>query len=166
MQKLHAFPPIVRSDAHTLILGSMPGAASLAAREYYAHPRNLFWPMISELLGFSATLSYRERTRALTTRGFALWDVLAACRRNGSLDTDIDPESVEINDFSTFFTEYPHIERVFFNGLSAEQLFRRHCRNLMSERTTTRFVRLPSTSPAHATIDRTTKFSAWRVIVR
>ena len=84
---LTSFPPIVNDAAHTLILGSMPGELSLQMSQYYAHPRNLFWPIMGELGGFDPTLPYPERIAHIQRVGFALWDVLQHCEREGSLDS-------------------------------------------------------------------------------
>lgn len=166
MSRLEGFPPIAAPGAHTLILGSMPGVASLAALEYYAHRRNLFWPIIGEVLGIDPALPYGERTRRLAEAGFALWDVLGACRRRGSLDSNIDAESIEVNDFASFFAEFPTIERVFLNGTTAEQTFRRHVLPLVAGRFEFALTRLPSTSPANASIPFAAKLAAWREIRR
>ncbi len=155
------FSPIAKPDARILILGSMPGQASLAAGQYYAHPRNAFWPIMGALLGFDPALPYPERATMLTAAGIALWDVLHACSRPGSLDSAIDHDSVEPNDFATFFAAHPHIGHVFFNGTTAATLFRRHC----PEQThTLTVVRLPSTSPAHAGRNFADKLAAWQTV--
>ena len=165
--RLQAFAPVARADAHTLILGSMPGAASLAASEYYAHPRNRFWPIVGELLGFDAQAPYAERIDALTARGYALWDVLGACRRSGSLDTAIESDSMEINDFQNFLAAHPQLTRVFFNGSFAATLFRRRVVPLLGEHAARlQLTRLPSTSPAHAGMTAEAKRAAWAAIVR
>lgn len=153
------FSPIAKPDARILILGSMPGQASLAAGQYYAHPRNAFWPIMGALLGFDPALPYPERAARLAAASIALWDVLHACSRPGSLDSAIDPDSVEPNDFATFFAAHPHIGHVFFNGTTAATLFRRHC----PERTLS-LVHLPSTSPAHAGRNFADKLAAWQTV--
>ncbi|HRQ58171.1 MAG TPA: DNA-deoxyinosine glycosylase [Azoarcus taiwanensis] len=165
MTRLQGFPPVALDTAHTLILGSMPGAASLSASEYYAHPRNAFWRLIGELLGFDANLPYEQRLARLTSAGYALWDVLGACRRNGSLDTAIQAESLEVNPIADFLAEHPLIDRVFFNGSTAENLFRRHVMPTLRNRELT-CRRLPSTSPAHASLTLAQKTHAWREILR
>lgn len=165
--RLQAFAPVARANAHTLILGSMPGAASLAASEYYAHPRNRFWPIVGELLGFDARAPYAERIDALTTRGYALWDVLGACRRSGSLDTAIESDSMEINDFPKFLAAHPQLGRVLFNGSFAATLFRRRVVPLLGEHAARlQLTRLPSTSPAHAGMTAEAKRAAWAAILR
>lgn len=162
MSRLQAFPAVSSPQAHTLILGSMPGAASLAAGEYYAHPRNLFWPIICELLGIPPEATYAERTGRLRERGFALWDVLRACQRSGSLDAAIDPASLEINDFSGFLGEHPGITRIFFNGAFAEQVFRKRVVPTLGARhIALHLTRLPSTSPANASIPLARKRIEW-----
>lgn len=164
MSRLQGFPPIAATHAHTLILGSMPGAASLAAGEYYAHARNGFWPIVCTVLGIDPALPYTERARRLAGCGYALWDVLGACRRRGSLDAHIEPESIEVNDFAGFLDVHREITRVFFNGTTAETCFRRHVAGALGDRLTYR--RLPSTSPANASLSRAEKLAAWQAIVR
>ncbi|AKU10460.1 T/U mismatch-specific DNA glycosylase [Azoarcus sp. CIB] len=164
MSRLEGFPPIALPHAHTLILGSMPGAASLAAGQYYAHPRNGFWPIVCAVLGLDAARPYAERARLFAERGYALWDVLGACRREGSLDADIEPESMEVNDFAAFFAAHPGIGRVFLNGTAAATLFRRHVAPGLDERIA--WLRLPSTSPANASCPYATQLAAWQEIAR
>ena len=164
LPRLRAFPPLVAPGAHTLILGSMPGVASLAAGEYYAHPRNLFWPLMGELCGVAATAPYAARVAAFTAAGYALWDVLAACARSGSLDSAIVRESIEGNDFAAFFAAHPAIDRVFCNGSAAHTLFRRHVAALPGVPASV--VRLPSTSPANAGQTFAERRAAWQAVRR
>lgn len=165
--KLRGFPPIAGSNATRLILGSMPGAASIAAREYYAHPRNAFWTIMESLLGVERAAPYPERTRALASAGIALWDVLKTCQRNGSLDSAIEKDSMVVNDFRRFLSRNPGIDHIYFNGGTAGALFRLHVLPRLSERQLEipRFT-LPSTSPAHARLSVADKFLAWRVITQ
>ncbi len=166
MARLQAFPPLSGANAHTLILGSMPGVASLAAGQYYAHPRNLFWPFMAELLGIDIDQPYAARIEQLSGHGFALWDVLRACRRAGSLDTRIEPGSIEINEFAPFLATHPGIRRIFFNGTAAERLFCRHVLSgLPAGADALRRTRLPSTSPANASIPYPQKLAAWRALL-
>ena len=161
---LLGFPPVADARARCLILGSMPGAASLAAGAYYAHPRNAFWRIMGELVGAGPQLPYAERLLRLQEAGIALWDVLAACERPGSLDADIVPASVRSNDFRGFLAAHPQIERVCFNGTAAENLFRRHVLPAL-ENAGLRLLRLPSTSPAHAARGYEEKLAAWRTAI-
>lgn len=164
MQRLTAFPPIARADARVLILGSMPGAASLAAGQYYAHPRNAFWPIMGALLGFDPAAPYPERVSVLMDHHIAVWDVLAACVRPGSLDADIAKGSEEVNDFRCFLAGHPDIRLVCFNGTSAESYFRKKVLE-SSELLELFYVRLPSTSPAHASMGFRDKLSHWKTIL-
>ena len=119
------FPPIASPDARILILGSMPGQASLAAGQYYAHPRNAFWPIMGALFGAGPELPYAQRLERLASAGIALRDVIGRCERAGSLDSAIAPASIEANDFAGLFAACPGIDHVFFNGTAAATLFRR-----------------------------------------
>ena len=158
---LHSFPPAVAPGARVLLLGSLPGAASLAAGEYYAHPRNAFWPLMQDLFGIHRDWPYARRIEALTASGVALWDVVASARRPGSLDADIVPDSVIANDFSALFTVHREIRHIFFNGAAAEALFRRHVRPLPDWPPAQR---LPSSSPAHAALSYAQKLAAWQAV--
>ncbi len=165
MPHIHGFAPISRSDAHTLILGSMPSRESLAQQRYYAHPRNSFWPIVSQLLDLTAT-DYTSRARQLTKEGVAIWDVLQTCTRHSSLDSDIDERSMVTNDFRAFFEQHPGINRVFFNGAKAELVYRRHVLpGLAARQTKISLHRLPSTSPANAGMTADQKLEMWRVII-
>ncbi len=164
---VRSFPPIASPRARILILGSMPGRASLAAREYYAHPQNLFWPIVGALTGAHRELPYARRVRALAAAGIALWDVLAACERDGSLDAAIDRATLVPNDFGAFFARHRAIERVLFNGQMAAECFRRHVEPALEATLLARlaFVRLPSTSPANASIGRARKQAEWQAAI-
>jgi hypoxanthine-DNA glycosylase len=164
MSRIEGFPPLVRPGAHVLVLGSMPSRESLARRQYYAHPRNAFWPIMTRLFGLQAS-DYGKRAAELTARGVAVWDVLHACTRPGSLDSAIDDSSIVTNDFAAFFTAHPDIRRVFFNGAKAESVYRRRVLpTLRGPAADLPLHRLPSTSPAHASLDLEGKISAWRVL--
>lgn len=165
MPRVHGFPPIVAKNATLLILGSMPGEASLRARQYYAHPQNQFWRIVAELLGGDPAAPYARRLRMLTHARIALWDVLQACEREGSLDADIDEASLQPNDFAAFFSRHRQITRVFFNGAKAEACFRRHVMPDIRIKPV-EYQRLPSTSPANASISYVRKFEAWRAALR
>ncbi len=164
--QVHGFPPLAAPDARVLVLGSMPGKASLAANEYYGHPRNAFWPIVEALFGVAAAQPYAQRARGLVASRVAVWDVLKACERETSLDADIVEGSIVPNDLRGFLSTHTAIERVFFNGAKAEQSWRRHVAPTLGPRQAalpTR--RLPSTSPAHASLSFDQKLAAWRVLV-
>lgn len=161
-----ALPPIADPDARVLLLGSMPGLASLAAQQYYAHPRNTFWPLLGALLGFNANAPYAERVTALLAARIAVWDVLAACRRHGSLDSAILPASEQANDFGVFLRAHPGIRLVAFNGGAAYALFRRHALPQLGSAAANLTLRqLPSTSPAHAARTFEDKLVLWRAVM-
>ena len=165
MPKARSFPPLARNDARVLILGSMPGAESLRQRHYYAYAHNQFWPIMGALFGAGRELAYPARVRALLDRRIALWDVLKSCEREGSLDGSIRLDSERPNDFARFFDAHAGVRTVFFNGGKAQSSFRRHVQpRLGALAARLRFVRLPSTSPAHAGMARAAKLKAWRQI--
>jgi hypoxanthine-DNA glycosylase len=154
---LHGLAPIVDDGAEALILGNMPSVLSLGAQQYYANPRNAFWRITGEIFGFDASEPYDVRIAALEANGIAVWDVLRSCRRVGSLDSAVEPDSMVANDFGQFFERQPHITRVFFNGAAAERNFIR----LVRVAPALRYWRLPSTSPAQ-TMRYADKLAVWR----
>ncbi len=162
---VRSFPPLGAAHATRLILGTMPGRASLDAGQYYAHPRNAFWPIIEDLTGLEAGSAYAARVRVLEAAGIALWDVLAACFREGSLDSDIDLQSACPNDFAGFLATHPRIELICFNGQPARKLFDRLVLPALPE-AWQRIARvtLPSTSPANARLTLADKRHAWSVL--
>lgn len=156
--RICSFPPVARPDARILILGSMPGQASLDANQYYAHPRNLFWRIMGELTGAGPDIPYDKRIDILGSKQIALWDVLQSCVREGSLDTAIQEEIV--NDFPGFLKSHRHITHIFFNGQKAFQTYQK-CGFEFDMILTA----LPSTSPAHATLSFSDKLQAWSKIL-
>jgi hypoxanthine-DNA glycosylase len=160
------FPPIARADARLLILGSLPGAESLRQRRYYAQPRNHFWRVMGEICGAGPELPYEERALRLQDLGIALWDVCASAYREGSLDSAIDPETIEVNDFASFYAAHPRIARVCNNGTTSFELYRRRVLpTLASPWRDLPQVRLPSTSPAHAAMSYEQKLARWRELL-
>ncbi|MDD2724731.1 MAG: DNA-deoxyinosine glycosylase [Methylovulum sp.] len=159
------FQPIADEKASVLILGSMPSVASLQAKQYYAHPRNAFWMIMGELFGANPELDYQQRQKLLMVHHIAVWDVLQSGYRCGSLDANIDMKSIQVNDFAGFYTHHPAISLVFFNGGMAEKMYRqRVLPKLVQEFNHLRYQRLPSTSPAHASLTLPQKMVAWQVI--
>lgn len=156
MERIYGFPPVAEPDATMLILGSMPSVRSLQAEFYYAHPQNAFWPIMAEILQCPLPQSVAEKKRMLIGHGVALWDSAGSCEREGSLDSAI--REVVVNDFRPLFERCPHIDRIFFNGQTAQKLFLRGARAHLEGR---RAFLLPSTSPAH-TMKFEVKLALWR----
>jgi hypoxanthine-DNA glycosylase len=152
---LTGLAPVIASDTRILVLGSFPGAASLAAQQYYAHPRNLLWPILSALTGEPlAQLPYDERLPRLLAHGFGLWDVLGACAREGSLDSAIRKPAA--NDFARLRELCPLLETVGFNGQTSGKFAPQFAAEGY------RTVVLPSTSPAHASLSLAQKLEYWQ----
>jgi len=143
----------------------MPGKASLRANQYYAHPRNAFWPIIEEVFGIRACLPYDQRCRRLMHRRVAVWDVLKTCTRTSSLDSDIDEASIVPNDLRTFLAQHARIQRIYFNGAMAEKMFRRYILPELDEAMAQiPRRRLPSTSPANASYSFRQKLVHWQAL--
>lgn len=159
----YSFKPIINDSARVIILGSMPGIKSLTEQQYYAHPQNAFWRIMAILFDFEVHATYEQRLGFLQSGGVALWDVLHSCKREGSLDSMIQPQTQVANDFNALFQTYPNIQAVFFNGAKAESYFKRHILPTLVEHQL-HFARLPSTSPAHASLSFENKLEAWQVI--
>lgn len=156
------FPPVADPRARVLVLGSLPGRKSLEMQQYYAQPYNAFWRIMGELVGAGLDLPYRSRLERLRAHGIALWDVLAAGEREGSLDSAIVPDSIVVNGFDEFFARHRRIELICFNGNAAANLFRRNVLPVLAphwagiERRV-----LPSTSPAYASLGFHEKLDRW-----
>ena len=161
MTSVASFPPIEGESARILILGSMPGIASLNANQYYAHPQNAFWKIIGTISGCPASASYETRIAALKQSGIAVWDVLESCIRPGSLDADIDMKTVKANDIAALQQRQPGIKTICFNGATAENIFNRRILPTLKD-AHLKYVRLPSTSPAHAGMTLADKIKIWR----
>jgi len=159
-----SFPPVVDARSRVLILGSMPGKASLLAQQYYAHPRNLFWQFMEQLLGVERSMPYEDRAKSLLERRVAVWDVLEWCDREGSLDSDIVPDSMVPNDFGALFERHPEIRTICFNGAKAAAVFERQVKPALAAAERLEFHKLPSTSPANASISFDDKLDAWQVV--
>lgn len=158
------FPPVANKDSRVLILGSMPGQISLDKNQYYAHPRNAFWSILRKLLNADENLNYKKSKQLLIDNKIALWDVLKSCYRKGSLDSNIDHSSIEVNDFKSFFIKHPEIRHIYFNGAKAEQLFKKRVLNILGDHQNLGYHKLPSTSPAHAAMSFEQKLQKWKII--
>lgn len=157
---LFCFEPIADCNSELLILGSMPGQESLAAGQYYANRRNAFWKIMGHILGFDPDAAYETRLDELKAARVALWDVLQSCTRVGSLDANIAADSITVNDFHGFFDTHNKIRTVLFNGAKAESAYRRYVLPSVSALPIS-YIRLPSTSPAHAALSYQQKLQAW-----
>ncbi|MBN2205385.1 MAG: DNA-deoxyinosine glycosylase [Thermoleophilia bacterium] len=171
------FAPIARADTRVLILGTVPSRRSLEAGQYYAHPRNAFWPIMERLFAHhagpgdvgpddagpaTARLDYEARIDLLLAAKVALWDVLRTAERPGSLDADISTPVA--NDFAAFFARHPAVRTVFFNGTKARALWARHVAPALPGGLGMRLVTLPSTSAANAALTFADKLAAWQVV--
>lgn len=164
MTAVSSFAPIEGDFARVLILGSMPGVASLTAGQYYAHPQNSFWKIMQEILGIPAATDYEDRVEALKRSNIALWDVLESCIRPGSMDAAIDMDSVKANDIKALLQRHPAINVICFNGSTAEKVFKKRVLPSLGDFSVT-YIRLPSTSPAHASMPLENKVMAWRTAI-
>lgn len=156
-----SFPPVLSDAPRALVLGSMPGARSLEESRYYAHPRNLFWPIMGELFDAGPELPYEDRLLRLGACGVALWDVLASCERPGSLDAAIVRATEVPNAIDELLEALPSVHTVACNGSASLALFRRHIAPRIPKGRVT-VLALPSTSPANASIPAHVKRAAWR----
>ncbi len=149
-----------------LVLGSLPGRKSLEMREYYAQPHNAFWKIMGRLFEAHPELPYERRLEQLRRHGIAVWDVLAAGERSGSLDSAIVPSSMVVNDFATFFAAHREIRLICFNGTKAAELFRRRVVPLLPAQVAALDTQLlPSTSPAHASLPFAQKLARWAAVL-
>ena len=151
----HCFAPVVRPDTRLLVLGSLPGAQSLAEQRYYAHPRNQFWRLMSEVIGSDlVALEYTERLERLQTSRVGLWDTVASATRRGSLDSEIRLH--QASDVALLAATLPELRAIAFNGGTAARIGRRNLR----PDPRFKLIDLPSSSPA-LTIPLATKLEAW-----
>lgn len=157
-----SFAPIVGDQPRILILGSMPSVTSLDKQQYYAHPRNAFWWLISELLQVPLQVDYAARVEQLELAGIAVWDVLYDCQRPGSLDSSIVRSSERANNIAGLLSDYPSIQIIGFNGGAAKTIFQRHVSQIGTSGTLPKQIQLPSTSPAHASVSKLAKLDIWR----
>ena len=155
---IECFPPIIDETSQILIIGTMPSVKSLAATEYYAHPRNAFWKIIATLFNNGSAFSdFAEKKACILANHLALWDNLQFCEREGSLDSDI--KNMIPNDFETLLKKYSHICRLIFNGQKSFQIFKKFHPELLKKYQ--HFV-LPSTSPANAALSFDKKLALWQ----
>ena len=154
---LQGLAPVVTPTTRLVVLGSFPGRASLAAQQYYGHPRNHFWPILSALWSVDLpAMDYESRLATIRARGLGLWDVYAACRREGSLDSAI--EDARCNDLASLKTIAPSLSAIAHNGGESARAMK------ASAALGVAVVKLPSTSPANASWSFERKLAAWRAM--
>jgi hypoxanthine-DNA glycosylase len=156
--RLRSFPPIADANSRVLVLGTMPGPVALRKREYYGFAGNHFWRIIADLFANGRALDYEEKIALVVSRGIALWDTIAACDRQGAADSAI--RDVEPTDIPGLLRRHPAIRAVFLNGGTAAALFEKH----WGARIALPRLRMPSTSPANASIPYARKLEAWSAI--
>ena len=154
------FAPVANADARILILGTLPGIASLKQQQYYAHPQNAFWRIIEQLFNILAHMPYHSRCESVRDHGLAIWDVCHAAQRIGSLDSSIQGHSIIANDINGLLKACPHISLIAFNGQAAAQLFKKYIHLSRTVNTVT----LPSTSPANARLRFEQKLAQWAML--
>lgn len=154
------FSPVLSAKPRVLILGTMPSVKSLEEQQYYGHPRNAFWWVMSQVCGFPNDLAYEEKVEQVKSAGVTIWDVAHSCHRPGSLDSNIDQSTLKANDIVGLLRQYPAIELIVFNGQAAAKLFRKFIGDLVD----TKQIVLPSTSPANAAMAREEKLEKWSIL--
>lgn len=165
MALVHSFEPVIGRKPRILILGSMPGVVSLQAVQYYANPRNAFWPIMAELFGIKIDCDYEERVEQISCLPVVLWDTIKACHREGSLDSNIKKHQLEANNIPSLLKQYSDIRLVACNGATSEKYFNQLVKLRLPEDHGVVVKRLPSTSPANATMNFDQKLSSWREIL-
>lgn len=161
-----SFPPEVSEATRVMVLGSMPGRRSLELGQYYAHPRNRLWPVLTDLIRFGEDLDYERRMRGALEAGLGFWDVLKHCERPGSLDAAIRRKSEVPNDFGWLLRRYPRIQALAFNGRKARLAFWSHVEPQLSRGSANgiELLELPSTSPANAAFSYEQLRESWSVV--
>jgi double-stranded uracil-DNA glycosylase len=155
----HCFEPVVRPDTRLVVLGSLPGALSLERRRYYAHPQNLFWRLMSGVIGRDLVpLDYETRLAALLDARVGLWDTVASAVRPGSMDADIDLHAA--SDLNALAAMLPELRAFAFNGAKAAKIGRAE----IGARDDIALIDLPSSSPAYASMPYSRKAEAWRAL--
>lgn len=155
-----SFAPVSRADTHTLLLGSLPGVASLNAAQYYAHPRNQFWDLLGDVIGVALRpLTYEDRLSTVLRHGIGLWDVIAEAQRDGSLDSAIRHHMG--NDLDTLLASLPALRTIGFNGATAAKIGEKALGEAAQRY---RIVRLPSSSPAYAAMRYSDKLALWNTL--
>lgn len=162
MALVHSFEPVIGREPRIIILGSMPGVVSLEAVQYYANPRNVFWSIMAELFCIDIESNYRSRVAQVAELPLILWDTLKACNRPGSLDSNIQKHQIEANDIVGLVKCHAGIRAIAFNGAASEKYFRQLVLKHMPTNRDIEMIKMPSTSPANASMSYEQKLVAWR----
>ncbi len=162
-----SFNAVIDGEISVLVLGSMPGVKSLEQQQYYAHPRNAFWPIMNELLNLNRDLSYAEQLTQLNWQGVGLWDVYGQCYREGSLDASIDQASIEFNPIVDVLSSHPDIKCIACNGQAAYKAMLKYKKQTNKSLWSNVEIKVfPSTSPANAAMNFDEKLACWSVITQ
>lgn len=147
MNNCKSFKPSIDNNSKVLILGSMPGMKSLKEQQYYAHPQNRFWKVLGQICNVNTLqeLDYSQKLTILLQNNIALWDTIKSCKREGSLDSDIQNEIP--NNIKKLLKKYPNIENICLNGNKSYSAFKKYFPDLLQKYNC---YRMPSTSPANA----------------
>jgi len=166
MKLLQGLPIVIGDTPRVLILGSMPSVKSLEQQAYFANPQNLFWSFMADIFEFELSADILQRQQQLIKKNIAIWDVIAACHRPGSLDSNIDKKTLVVNDFVSLFEQQPQLKTVLFNGQAAATIFNKHALPLLEETYPhIQYFSLPSTSPANASQKRIDKLTKWNAVL-
>jgi len=165
MPFIESFEPVIGRNPKVLILGSIPGIASLEAQQYYAHPRNAFWPIMAKLFDVEWDNEYELRIQQVKKLPVVLWDTLKACHREGSLDSAILKDELEANDIPGLLNSHPGINLIAFNGAASEKYFKKTVVRQLTDEHKVDLKRLPSTSPAHASKNFQQKLEDWKMLM-
>lgn len=166
MNPVNSFQPVMGEQPRVLILGSMPGVRSLEQQRYYAHPRNAFWPIISALLQQPLPENYSDRLQMLCNGQLAVWDVIAQCYREGSLDSAIEADQLVFNPIDQLIEQHPSIEAIAVNGGAAHSWLKRGLRSKQLNFTREiEILSLTSTSPANARLNFEQKLANWQSLL-
>ena len=162
MVKCKSFSPRINEKSRVLILGSMPGVKSLEMQEYYAHPQNRFWKVMGKICNCEGLhdMGYEDKIQVLLDNRFALWDVIASCEREGSLDSNIGNEKP--NEIPKLLERYKNIKTICLNGNKAYSAFAKHFPDLLKIYIC---YKMPSTSPANARFKLENLYDKWKEVV-
>ena len=163
MNNCKSFAPSIDNNSQILILGSMPGIKSLKEQEYYAHPQNRFWKVMAHICNVPnlAECDYRTKLQTLLQNKIALWDTIKSCKRNGSLDSNIQNEIP--NDINGLLKNYPNIHKICLNGSKSYTAFKKYFPNLLENYSCHK---MPSTSPANARYSLNKLIEEWSKIIQ